>query len=173
MNDEYQATKKMDNPNAQGWADSEQGPEWAANEYRPTVQMNAGSGGGGGYGYGGDTPAANKTLRLKREPPSFAWLVIVEGIHAGHIFKLHVDATIIGRDPSSCEIVIDDPSISRQHAKVRVMEDDDKKKVFMLYDLATENGTLLNGKEVVREALHDGDQVLIGQTRLVFKQVQI
>lgn len=173
MNDEYKPTAKMDNPNAQGWSDAEKSSEWAANEYQPTVQMNAGSVEGPGYGYAENSASANKTLRLKREPPSFAWLVIVEGIHAGHICKLHADATIIGRDPSSCEIVIDDPSISRQHAKVRVMEDDEKKKVFMLYDLATENGTLLNGEEIVREALHDGDQVLIGQTRLVFKQVQV
>jgi pSer/pThr/pTyr-binding forkhead associated (FHA) protein len=106
------------------------------------------------------------------EPPTFAWLVVVEGAHSGHIFRLHPDATLIGRDPG-CDIVLDDTAASRQHAKARVVEGENKEKVFVIQDLATENGTFINGKEIVKRELSDGDRILIGHTKLVFKQIQL
>ena len=140
-------------------------------DYQPTVQME---GRGEDYrdsvgsGYMTDT----RTLRLRREPPSFAWLVLVDGVHAGHIFTLGTDSTTIGRD-SGCDVVIDDPAISRQHVKIRSVKVEDEKQSFILHDLATENGTHVNGEEKVKVELHDGDQILIGQTRLVFKRVEL
>lgn len=172
MGEEYKPTTRMGSQGSGGWGAPFTSSEDADREYNPTVQMNPGSGGGYGYDAGGGASSMTKTMRLKREPPTFAWLVIVEGVHAGHTFQLHPDSTVIGRDPS-CEMVIDDSAISRQHAKVRVVENDDKQKVFLLHDLATENGTLLNGQEIIREELHDNDQILIGQTKLVFKRVQM
>jgi len=169
MSQEYKPTKKMENHDASSWDDPYSMPEGGAHEYNPTVRMNQNSASPSGYG---STSQMNQTIRLKREPPTFAWLVIIDGVHAGHVFHLHPDNTVIGRDPS-CDIVIDDPSMSRQHAKVRVVEDEDKKKQFVLHDLATENGTLLNDVDIVKHELEDGDLILVGQTRLVFKQVQL
>jgi pSer/pThr/pTyr-binding forkhead associated (FHA) protein len=97
---------------------------------------------------------------------------MTEGIHAGHIFRLHPDVTLVGRD-SSCDIVIDDPAVSRQHAKVRVVEVDEKQKVFVVHDLATENGTLVNDEEILRHDLSDGDRIQIGETKLTFKQIEV
>lgn len=169
MSDEYKPTTKMPAPGTGGYGGSYSASESDPREYNPTVRMNSGA--SAAYGPGGASQT-NPTLKLKREPPSFAWLVLVDGVHAGHIFNLHPDATVIGRE-SSCDIVVDDPSISRQHAKIRVVEGDDKKKHFILHDLATENGTLLNGEEVDKCELEDGDQVVVGQTRFVFKRVQL
>ncbi len=140
-------------------------------EYHPTIPV--GEMGSGSYGYGSLAhPDVIKTESLRTEPPSFAWLVIVDGIHAGHIFHLHPDSTLIGRDPG-CDIVLDDTAVGRQHAKVRAIEGEDKKKIFVLHDLATENGTFVNGEEIVKQALKDGDRILLGRTNLVFKQVQL
>lgn len=169
MSDEYKPTTKMPAPGTGAYGGSYPVSENDSREYNPTVRMNSGV--SAPYGPGG-AAQTNPTLKLKREPPSFAWLVLVDGVHAGHIFNLHPDATVIGRE-SSCDIVIDDPSISRQHAKIRVFEGDDKKKHFMLHDLATENGTLLNNEAVDKQELQDGDEILAGQTRLIFKRVQL
>lgn len=130
-------------------------------------------GGATGYGYGSSpSPSgANKTERLHVAPPTFGWFVIVEGVHAGHIFRLHPDSTTIGRDPS-CDIVLDDTAASRQHAKVRVINRD-KKTIFVLHDLATENCTTVNDEEIAKHELTDGDSVLIGRTKLIFKQIQV
>lgn len=116
-------------------------------------------------------PDLTRTERLRVEPVSYAWLVLVEGIHAGHIFRLHSDATLIGRDPS-CDIVLDDSAIGRHHARVRSFENEEEETIFTLHDLATENGTFVNDTEIVKEELEDGDRILIGRTRLVFKQIQ-
>lgn len=169
MASDYKPTRRMETPeNVSGPAGSSPGRQ---PEYRPTVPMS--DMGAGKYGHGSpmSQPGANKTMRLRKEPPTFAWLIIVEGIHAGHIFRLHPDATLIGRDPG-CDIVLDDQAASRQHAKVRVVEADDKRKTFVLHDLATENGTLVNEEEIAKQELSDGDRILIGKTKLVFKQIQ-
>lgn len=148
------------------------------NKYEPTQRMNPSS---SNYDDGNFSPnynqanipgsgGLNKTMALRREPPSFAWLVVVDGIHAGRPFELSSDSTLVGRDPT-CNIMLDDAAVSRQHIKIRATEGEDKKKVFVIHDLATENGTLVNDEEIFKCELKDGDVILIGQTRLVFKQI--
>jgi S-DNA-T family DNA segregation ATPase FtsK/SpoIIIE len=166
MANEYKPTRKVDA--------SAQGDKLDASpDRRPTVPI--GDAGAGQHGYGYASPAAQsgalRTERLRVEPPTFAWLVIVDGVHAGHVFQLHPESTLIGRDPS-CDIVLDDTAASRQHARVRVVEGEDKQKIFVLHDMATENGTLVNDEEIVKHELSDNDRILIGRTKLVFKQVQ-
>ena len=134
--------------------------------YQPTTIMGEQELGSGAYSQ------SSKTMRLRREPPTFAWLVVVDGVHAGHLFQLHGDSTIIGRD-AGCDVALDDASVSRQHVKIRETEDDEKGKVFVINDLATENGTLVNGKEVIRQSLQDDDLIVLGETKLVFKQVSM
>jgi pSer/pThr/pTyr-binding forkhead associated (FHA) protein len=125
------------------------------------------------YGMGSaGRSGALKTERLQVEPPAFAWLVAVEGPHAGHIYRLHPDVTLIGRDPS-CDILLDDTAVSRHHAKVRVVEGEDKQKLFVIQDMATENGTFVNDEEIVKHELTDGDRVLIGRKKLIFKQIEV
>lgn len=166
MSNEYKPTRKMDLPGG--------GYESGGSPYEPQPTYPAG---GAGYpSYGPGSPGvgysgAAKTERLQVEPPSFAWLVIVEGLRAGHLFRLHPESTLIGRDPS-CDIVLDDSAVSRQHAKVRAVEEGGKKK-FVLHDLASENGTIVNGEAIAKHELSDGDQIVIGRTKMVFKQVQL
>ncbi len=170
MADEYKPTRRVETP---GGVSGPAGPSSGGQpEYHPTVLMS--DVGAGQYGYGSQVvqPGAAKTERLRVGPPTFAWLVVVEGIHAGHIFRLHPDVTLVGRDPS-CDIVLDDEAASRQHAKVRVVEGEDKRNTFVLHDLATENGTFVNDEEIAKHELSDGDRILIGRTKLVFKQIQV
>lgn len=115
--------------------------------------------------------------------PSFAWLVIVEGIGNNSLLGRPLSlksggTTTIGRAPGN-DIIIADPACSSQHAKVRQEADEEGKQAFVIYDLASANGLFIGTKaeykedksRVYRHTLKDGDYILIGETTLVFKQV--
>lgn len=118
------------------------------------------------------TPAGpgEKTVILRKGPVSFAWLAVLNGPWAGRLFRLNPDGTLIGRDARS-DIILDDDAVSGLHAKIRAEGEEDDRPKFYIYDLASTNGTLVNGEEITKCALKDGDRVVIGQTTLVFKQV--
>lgn len=71
--------------------------------------------------------------------------------------------TIVGRS-SSCHITIEDPLVSRQHARFRVTGD-----VATVEDLGSRNGLVINGRPMrgVVE-LQDNDRVRVGTQELVF-----
>ena len=72
----------------------------------------------------------------------------------------------VGRAPD-CDLVIDDPSVSKLHALVRW---NDKKKVCTLEDKGSTNGTMLNGSIRIRKAvlLRDGDIISFGEVSFWF-----
>jgi DNA-binding winged helix-turn-helix (wHTH) protein len=70
-------------------------------------------------------------------------------------------AHLIGRAPDAL-VVIDDPSVSRQHARVTVCEG-----AVTLEDLGSRNGTWRNGQRLAAVALlADGDVIGVGPVRL-------
>lgn len=70
---------------------------------------------------------------------------------------------MIGRSPE-CHITIDDPLLSRQHAKIVVSG-----STAMLYDLGSRNGSRINGRLLVEpQPLNDGDRLRLGTQELVF-----
>jgi pSer/pThr/pTyr-binding forkhead associated (FHA) protein len=163
MHDEYEPTEVMGQ--TPGGRQPSNRPQ---EDYEPTQRMYQPQ----GFGSDSMSAGANKTQRIPKAPPTFAWLVVIEGIHAGHIFRLHPDTTVIGRDPG-CDIVVDDNTMSRQHAKIRRMEGADDEKLFVIQDLFTENSTFVNGEEIVKHELKDDDLLLLGETKFVFKQVSL
>lgn len=74
--------------------------------------------------------------------------------------EVPVDAErfIIGRDVS-CNLTIDSPRISRQHAALTVQGD-----TVLLEDLRSFNGSWYGGERVERAVLRDGDEVYLGDT---------
>lgn len=84
-------------------------------------------------------------------------LLIVQGKPAGKHLLLSRGDYYIGRGPE-CKIRLDSELVSRQHCLLRVTDD-----AIVLRDLASRNGTLVNGILVDGEfALQNGDQVQIG-----------
>jgi pSer/pThr/pTyr-binding forkhead associated (FHA) protein len=121
---------------------------------------------------------------VMREPvstPLLAWLAVTEGPGAprGQVYTLQ-EETVIGRKVGQI-LLSNDAYVSGQHAKIRLeySEADEDKQVFVLYDLASANGTFAGDREdyednqVYRHELEDGDFLLLGETTLVFKQVDI
>lgn len=102
----------------------------------------------------------------------FGFLVVRSGQRAGDIFKLNRPRNIIGRDRDA-QVFIDDPHSSAKHASIRCEKlSGSEKAEFVLRDMDSENGTLVNGTRINSETiLKDGDIIQIGKTDLVFKSV--
>jgi hypothetical protein len=114
-----------------------------------------------------------------------AWLAVVEGPGAprGEVFRLGKD-TILGRTSNNHIPLSGDPAVSSRHLKIKleaVDEEDPEQKVFVLYDQGSANGTYAGAYEecqeaknrVYRRVLEDGDFLLLGETILVFKSVDL
>lgn len=67
---------------------------------------------------------------------------------------------ILGRH-HSCDVVLSDPSVSRRHARL-VLRDGH----WVLQDLESTNGTMINGVRVGRCALRPGDRLALGDEEL-------
>lgn len=99
-------------------------------------------------------------------PLPLAWLVVMNGPRAGKAFRLQ-ELNDIGRDSRYNTISVEDPTISRQHARVRL-----EKEGFVIYDLASANGVLVNGQREQRRKLENGDRITLGQTVFGFMMVK-
>ncbi len=70
----------------------------------------------------------------------------------------------LGRS-SKCEIIVTDPLVSRHHATIYR----DAYDQYMLRDEHSSNGTRKNGQYISLGALRDGDELLVGRTRIIFR----
>lgn len=78
-----------------------------------------------------------------------------------------VDTEIaIGRS-QQCHVVLEDRRSSRKHS---LIIKDDKK--YLIKDLGSANGTLVNGDRVDQQELQSGDEIQIGDTKFTFEMVQ-
>ena len=82
----------------------------------------------------------------------------------GRRIPLAEDAAMIGRAPDST-VVIADPRASRRHAEIRPSG-----QGFVVNDLGSMNGTLINGSPIREHMLQDGDEIKIGSTTLRFEE---
>ena len=73
--------------------------------------------------------------------------------------------TVLGRS-KECDVVVDDPSVSRRHAEVHQADDG-----IWFVDLGSTNGSEVNGKRVDRARLQPGDTILVGQTEFRYERV--
>jgi len=72
--------------------------------------------------------------------------------------------TIIGRG-SDCGVRIDQPDVSRHHARIRIEED-----AASIEDLGSKNGTCVSGKAVQGlTSLWDGAEIIVGSEPLLFR----
>jgi len=111
-------------------------------------------------------PVPPRTELVAPPTPTVAWLVSRLPGRAGRQFPLQAGRNTLGRDGSRCQVVLDDPTVSGEHAAI-VFE----QGRFVLYDLASTNGTYLNGQRAQRQMLYDGDEIRLGNSVLVFKKV--
>jgi hypothetical protein len=92
-------------------------------------------------------------------PPDDASLVIQEGAGAGS--ELPVDGEVIlGREQATADLVLEDPGVSRRHARVLPHNGG-----VIVEDLGSSNGTYVNGHRISGPLeLDTGDQLQLGDT---------
>lgn len=78
-------------------------------------------------------------------------------------WRLTGPRVVIGRD-TNCDIALDDPLSSRRHAAIFQAADG----AFVIEDLGSKNGVLVNGTRIQRQALKHGDIVRIGRAEAVY-----
>ncbi|MGH2724015.1 MAG: FhaA domain-containing protein [Actinomycetota bacterium] len=113
----------------------------------------------------GPPPPSQEATPAPRPPSPAAGparLVQVDG--DGREFRLDQDSAVIGRLAGS-EIEIQDTGASRRHAEIRRQGSD-----FVIVDLGSTNGTLVNEAPVAEQVLQEGDRITIGRTVLEFRR---
>ena len=92
-----------------------------------------------------------------------ARLVVRDGSAQRSEFALDRERVVIGRLAGS-EVELQDPGASRRHAEIRRQDDG-----FVVADLGSTNGTLVNDSTISEHRLADGDRITIGRTVLEFR----
>jgi pSer/pThr/pTyr-binding forkhead associated (FHA) protein len=87
-----------------------------------------------------------------------AVLSVESGPLLGERFTVTLPCTI-GR--KKCDVILDDRLISRRHAELKMVDNE-----LILEDLASTNGTRVNGELVTRKLLVPNDLISIGPTNL-------
>jgi len=95
-------------------------------------------------------------------PEHEAYLVVIYGDELGKRIPIAGGSVEAGRS-STCEIPIDQESVSRRHARIWWTESG-----FRVKDLGSTNGTYVNDLLVAEQELRDGDLVKVGRTILKF-----
>jgi hypothetical protein len=108
-------------------------------------------------------PTMIEESRILKERPLFGWLAVIEGNLQGEAFHLYEGRNIVGSSPP-CDISIPDEGVQNQHLSIRISPNR-----WMLTDFDTESGTFLNGKQIYRNELKDGDKIRVGKAVLQIK----
>jgi hypothetical protein len=103
-------------------------------------------------------PSHSATIVLPR-----ARLSLLEGDRPVREFLLKPGTSVIGRLAQS-DIQLPSPDVSRRHAQLTVGPEG-----CFVSDLGSENGVAVNGHRVERHRLEDGDVIVLGKQRLIFK----
>jgi len=93
-----------------------------------------------------------------------ARIVVTKGPAAGKSFNLGKVSTI-GRSVQ-VDVRFDDLTVSREHARIIRTESNQ----YVLEDLRSGNGSFVNGSRVRSHRLREGDEVIIGNSVVIFKE---
>jgi tetratricopeptide (TPR) repeat protein len=99
------------------------------------------------------------------EGPKGCRLIVVAGPDLGVEWAFKQAEIVIGRAPEN-DIDFADIAVSREHARISR-----EGAGFVLEDLRSDNGTLLNGVRIDREPLSSGDEIIIGARTLRFVEL--
>jgi len=94
-----------------------------------------------------------------------ASIIVTSGTNKGDYYPLGHRTNVIGRDEALPIQILDD-YVSRKHMQIRFDKD---KGCYYALDMKSKLGVFINGKKIYDETvLADDDQILIGETKLLF-----
>jgi pSer/pThr/pTyr-binding forkhead associated (FHA) protein len=96
-----------------------------------------------------------------------ASIIVTSGDHQGDYYPLGHRTNVVGR-AEALPIQILDDLVSRKHMQIRYNSEENQ---YTAADMSSKHGVFINGKRITEEAtLVDGDEIFIGQTRLLFTE---
>lgn len=96
-------------------------------------------------------------------PPARIVCVHPPGPSMGRLVVLSGTPVVIGRE-TGVDIVVDDPSVSRTHARLEPRSDG----VYRFTDLGSSNGTFVNNVRLESGPLQNGDRVQVGNVVFLY-----
>lgn len=97
-------------------------------------------------------------------------LIFLSGELLAVPIPLEREEVILGR-ALEADVRINDSRVSRQHARINALVNADQTTSYVLTDLASRNGTLLNNLKIERETLQHGDKITVGGHILRFEML--
>jgi Nif-specific regulatory protein len=89
-------------------------------------------------------------------------IIVLSGSSKGLVVPIGADSISVGRDNSN-DLCLSDPAVSVRHYRIDKTDDG-----YELFDLASDNGTFVNGIPVGHKALAHGDTIRAGDSELLF-----
>jgi len=114
-----------------------------------------------------ETALESPAQRVLRKPSTLGgksiYVTVIEGDTKGRSFDVTgIGTYTIGR--RECDIVLEDEKVSRKHASIIIIREGQ----YAVQDLASRNGTFINGVRLTRRNLQHNDLIRVGSTTLRF-----
>src|SRR5262249_4249686 len=111
-------------------------------------------------------PVRCRDLQAPPEESEMASLLVLKGTNQGQYFTLSGDKSTIGRN-SDCEVVINLPAVSREHARIRRIQ-----RKYFIEHLQRRNGTLVNNQQIsAATLLKENDRIKICANLFAFLEL--
>ncbi|HRD55396.1 MAG TPA: type III secretion system inner membrane ring subunit SctD [Parachlamydiaceae bacterium] len=112
-----------------------------------------------------DPEKALANINFDYADPGRFLLKVISGANNGAEFSMQTGHTyVVGKDPSAADIIFNDNSVSRQHVRLII---DEENKIF-IEDLKSRNGTLVDGESLTeKKELESNALVTIGTTSFI------
>lgn len=151
------------------------GPPPMANGARPPSPMS----GPPGMGYSGAPPRSMPAAPPSMQPgypsrpapqaapppqyPQASGIPVLYAVFEGQKYPIVKDEFYIGRSNKSCDLIVKDPNVSRQHARVVRHQGQ-----YWMVDMGSTNGIEFQGTRVDRKPIGEGDSFRICDHEIVF-----
>ena len=106
-------------------------------------------------------------VELPRTAGVYYRLTCLTGEAKGTAYYLIGKRAVMGRS-ENCDITILDLKSSREHAEIILVG-----KEYILTDLGSQNGIIINDLKVKQHALVEGDKVIVGKTVYKFSKIEV
>jgi hypothetical protein len=100
------------------------------------------------------------------QPPAFPGgngMPVLYALYEGQKYPIVKDEFYIGRSNKSCDLIVKDPNVSRQHARIVRHQGQ-----FWMVDMGSTNGIDYNGTRVDRRPIAEGDVFRVCDHEIAF-----
>lgn len=108
-----------------------------------------------------------KSMKAPKEPGKYYRLLCMTGKNKGFSYFINSKRIVMGRSEKADVQVLDGKS-SREHAELALVGDQ-----YVLTDLGSQNGVIVNDLKVSQHRLVDNDKIIIGQTVYKYNQIEV